>query len=142
MVNLINQNMEKKPICEIKKLEVHKDERGWLVELLKTSELEKPVKQVHIASLKPGYVRGNHYHSKRIEWFFLIAGKVKVVFQDVKTKEKDSFCLSEKTPKVITFFPYVSHAIKNSGDKTAYFISGQSDLYNPGKPDVFPWKIL
>lgn len=134
--------MKRKIKYKIKKLKIHSDERGWLVELLKSNELEKPVKQIHIALIKPGCVRGNHYHSKRIEWFFLITGKVKLVFQDIKTKEKTSFQLSGKEPKVITFLPYVSHAVKNIGKKTAYFVSAQSDIYNPKQPDAFRFEIL
>ena len=134
--------MKKKIKYKIKKLEVHRDERGWLVELLKANELEKPVKQIHIASIKPKGVRGNHYHLKTIEWFFLIAGKAELFLQDIKTKEKISFKLSPKEPKVITVFPNISHAVKNVGKEMVYLVNAQSDIYNPKKPDAFPWKII
>lgn len=127
---------------KVKKLEIHSDERGWLVELLKSNELEKPVKQIHIASIKPGCVRGNHYHSKRTEWFFLVSGEAKFVLQDIKTKKRISLRLSEKDPKVITIYPYISHGIKNIGKKTLYLISAQSDIYNPQKQDTFRREVI
>jgi len=133
--------MKKKIKYKIKKLEVHSDKRGWLVELLKANELEKPVKQLHIASIKPGCVRGNHYHSKRMEWFFIVAGKAELSLQDIKTKEKIHFKLSPKEPKVITIFPYIAHAVKNIGKEIVYLVSAQSDIYNPRKPDAFRWEI-
>ena len=135
-------SMKKKIKYKIKELEIHSDNRGWLVELLKANQLEKPVKQIYIASIKPGCVRGNHYHLKRMEWFFIVAGKAKLSLQDIKTKEKISFKLSPREPKVITIFPNISHAIKNVGKEVVYLVSAQSDIYNPRRPDAFHWEIL
>ena len=135
------KSIKKKIKYKIKKLEVHSDKRGWLVELLKANELEKPVKQIHIASIKPGCVRGNHYHSKRIEWFFIVAGIAKLSLQDIKSNEKICFKLSSKKPKVITIFPNISHAVKNVGKEKIYLVSAQSDIYNPKKPDAFRWEV-
>ena len=126
---------------KIKKLEIHADKRGWLVNLFSANELEKPVKQMHLASIKLGHIRGNHYHSKRMEWFFVIAGKAKFCLKDVKDKRKICFELSEKHPKVITIFPGVAHAVKNIGKETVYLASAQSDIYNPKSPDAYPYKI-
>jgi len=129
---------------KIKELEVHSDERGWLVELLKANQLEKPVKQIHIASIKPGHIRGNHYHSKRIEWFFIVAGKAELFLQsikDIKSKDRICFKLSSKKPKVITIFPNIAHSVKNIGKEMVYLVSAQSDIYNPKNPDTFSWKI-
>jgi len=135
------KSIKKKIKYKIKELEIHSDNRGWLVELLKANELEKPVKQIHITSINPGYIRGNHYHSKRMEWFFVVAGKAKLSLQDIKTKEKIHFKLSPKEPKVITIFPFIAHAVKNVGKEIVYLVSAQSDIYNPKKPDAFPYKI-
>ncbi|MDO8743332.1 MAG: WxcM-like domain-containing protein [Candidatus Azambacteria bacterium] len=133
--------MPKKIKYKIKELEIHSDNRGWLVELLKANQIEKPVKQIHISSIKPGQARANHYHSKRIEWFFIVAGKAELFLQDIKTKEKISFKLSQKKPKVITIFPYVAHAVRNAGKETVYLVAAQSDIYNPKNPDAFYWDI-
>ncbi len=133
--------MKKKLKYNIKELEVHSDNRGWLVELLKADQIEKPVKQLHITSIKPGQVRANHYHSKRIEWFFLVSGRAQLSLQDIKTKAKVSFKLSQKKPKVITIFPHISHAVKNIGKETVYLVSAQSDIYDRKNPDTFRWEI-
>jgi dTDP-4-dehydrorhamnose 3,5-epimerase len=133
--------MKEKVKYKIKKLKIHADNRGWLVELLKANQLEKPVKQIHVASIEPGCIRGNHYHSKTIEWFFVVAGKAELFLQDVKTKAKVRFKLSPKQPKVITVFPNISHAIKNVGKETVYLVSAQSEIYNHRKPDAVRWEI-
>lgn len=127
---------------KIKKLDGHLEERGWLVELLKSNEIEKPVRQLHITSINSGYVRGNHYHSKRMEWFFVIAGKAKLCLQDIKNKKKICFKLSERDPKVITIFPRIAHGVKNIGKETVYLVSAQSDIYNPKSPDAYRWEVI
>ena len=41
------------------------DERGWGLNLLALSGLvERPVGDLHIVSVKPGAVRGNHRHDR------------------------------------------------------------------------------
>lgn len=124
-----------------KKLEVHKDERGWLVEILKANELEGPVKQLHITSIKKGAVRGNHYHSKRIEWFFIVAGRATLVLENIKNKNRKIFNLSPKNPMVVTIYPFIAHAVKNTSKETAYSVSAQNDIFDPEKPDKIPYKI-
>ena len=73
---------------KVKELEIHSDERGWLVEMLKRDELKEDIKQVYVATIKPGCVRGNHYHLKRTEWFLVIGEKTEIYLQDIKTKAK------------------------------------------------------
>ncbi len=126
---------------KVKELEIHSDKRGWLVEMLKQNELKEDIKQVYVATIKPGKIRGNHYHLKRTEWFFIIGGKAKLYLEDFKTKEKISLELSAKKPKVITILPKIAHAVKNIGKEIVYLVSAQSDIYNPKKPDAFRWEI-
>jgi len=123
---------------KIKALEIHSDKRGWLVELLKKNEIKDEIKQIYIATIKSEKIRGNHYHSKRTEWFFIAAGKVKLYLEDIKTKEKICLKLSSKEPKVITIFPYIAHAVKNIGKEIVYLVSAQNDIYNSKNPDTFP----
>ena len=122
-------------------LEVHKDKRGWLVNLLKVDELEKPVTQLHIASMEKGAIRGNHYHSKGMEWFFIVSGRATLVLEDIRNKKRKIFNLSPKTPRVVTIYPFIAHAVKNIGKETAYLLSAQSDVFNPKKPDTLFHKI-
>jgi len=128
---------ENKVKYEIKDLGVHSDERGWLIEMLKENELKDKIRQIYVATIKPGCVRGNHYHLKRIEWFFIATGKAELILEDIETKEKVCFKLSSKRPKVITVFPKIAHTVKNSGKETIYLVSAQNDIYNPKDPDTF-----
>ena len=126
---------------KIKELKIHSDRRGWLVEMLKRNELREDIKQIYIASIKPGKTRGNHYHLKRIEWFFVIGGKAEFYLEDLKSKKRTHFKLSSKKPRLVTVFPNTVHALKNTSRKTIYLISAQNNIYNPKNPDTFPYLI-
>jgi len=126
---------------KIKELNIHSDERGWLVEMLKRNELKKDIKQIYVATIKPRKIRGNHYHLKRTEWFFMVGGNGEIYLEDLKTKEKICLKLSSRKPKVITVFPKIAHAVKNTSKKTIYLFSAQNTIYNPKNPDTFPYLI-
>lgn len=126
---------------KVKELEIHSDERGWLVEMLKRNELKKEIKQINVATIKPGGIRGNHYHLKRTEWFLIIRGKAEFYLADLKTEEKVCFKISPNKATVITVFPKIAHAVKNSGKGIAYLVEAQNTIYNPKNPDTFPHLI-
>jgi len=127
---------------KIKELKVHSDKRGWLAEMLKRNEIKEDIKQIYVATIKPGCVRGNHYHLKRIEWFMIIKGKVEFCLEDIKTKERVCLKLSSKKPEVITVFPKIAHAVKNIGKETTYLVSAQNTIYNRRTPDTYEYQII
>jgi len=127
---------------KIKKLEVHSDKRGWLVEMLKRNEIKEDIKQIYVTTIKPRCIRGNHYHLKRTEWFFLIGERAELYLEDLKTKEKLCLKLSSRKPKVITVFPKIAHAVKNISEKIIYLVSVQNTIYNPKNPDTYEYKII
>ena len=46
-----------------------KDARGWVLNPLALAGLEgKPLGNLHVASMQPGAVRGNHVHGLAAEW--------------------------------------------------------------------------
>ena len=124
-----------------KELEIHSDERGWLVEMLKKNEIKEDIKQIYVATIKPGCVRGNHYHLKRIEWFLILNGKAEIYLEDIKIKTKICHKISSRKPQIVTIFPKIAHAVKNIGKETIYLVSGQNTIYNPKNPDTFPYLV-
>ena len=126
---------------KIKELNIHSDERGWLVEMLKRNELKEDIKQIYVATIKPGCTRGNHYHLKRIEWFFVAGEKAELYLEDLETKKIICLKLSSKKPRVVTVFPKIAHAVKNSGKETVYLVSAQNTIYNPKNSDTFSYVV-
>ena len=105
------------------------------------NQIKHDIKQIYVATIKPGYVRGNHYHLKRIEQFFIAAGEAEISLEDIKTKKKIHLKVSSKNPKVVTIFPKIAHAVKNIGKETVYLVSVQNNIYNPQKPDTITWEV-
>ncbi len=121
---------------KIQELKIHPDQRGWFVEMLKINKTGCEIKQISVASIKPGEVRGNHYHLNKTEWFLIIGGKAEYYLENPKTKEKIHLKLNPKKPKVITVFPKIAHAVKNIDNKIIYFIEADSKIYNHKKTDA------
>jgi len=67
------------------------DDRG---KILGISRLKKWKEINYIDSLK-GTIRGNHYHKKTLEGFFIIKGKIKVTLMDIKSKLVKEFLVSD-----------------------------------------------
>jgi len=66
------------------------DERGWLIRSAGWEESGCVFGQIHVSVAYPGKVRGNHYHTRKLEWFNVPMGKGLLRLKDLKTgEEKD-----------------------------------------------------
>ena len=135
------KSLKNKIKYKIQELKIHSDRRGWFVEMLKANKISREIKQISVASIKPGEIRGNHYHLNKTEWFLVIGGKAEFYLENSETKEKIRLKLNPIKPKVMTVFPKIAHAVKNIDNKIIYFIEADSEIYNHKKPDVNPYLI-
>lgn len=105
-------------------IEKHEDERGYLFELLRNQHVEnKPFGQIYFATINPNKVRGNHYHTRKTEWFFILKGKAKLALKDVGSNEQKELVLGEDNPLVVKIPPKVIHAVKNIGNDEAILVA-------------------
>lgn len=110
---------------KIEKFEKHGDRRGQLVVFLGNSNLlqkDKQFGQIYFVTFSTkGIIRGNHYHKFWREWFGVVTGKVQVVLEDVRTKEKVEFFLEGDSSKYVRLEtgPYISHAFKSITDEAS-----------------------
>lgn len=121
----------------IKNIEKHTDERGWLVEILRDDEIKEEIKQVYFSASKPGAIRGNHYHKRKVEWFSVVKGKAKLVLEDNESNKREELILSEDTPAIVKVSPNISHAIQNIGKDEMYLIVIVNEVFNPDDADTF-----
>lgn len=126
--------------CKITKLPKFEDERGFLIEFLKNRELDveqEKFGQIYLATIKKGHVRGNHYHLKKREVFTLMAGKARVILEDINSKERREVILDPTEDKVIKveFGPGIAHAIESLGDQDAVIVSYNDIQYDENKTD-------
>lgn len=109
--------------------------------MLRGEEIKFVIKQISVASIKPGKVRGNHYHLKKTEWFLAIGGKAEFYVADPKTGKKECLKLGGKDQKIINVPAGIAHAIKNIDKKTIYFVEVDSQVYNHKNPDAVSYII-
>ena len=61
------------------KISKFEDERGWMVNLIEKGFLDKErIKNIHLGTITPGQIRGNHFHEKQKEWLFVLVGRQKL----------------------------------------------------------------
>ena len=64
------------------------DQRGNFSELLKS----KTHGQVSYITINPGKTRGNHFHFTKVERFFALSGKGKIVYKNINSgKQKNLY---------------------------------------------------
>src|SRR3989338_3756177 len=95
-----------------KKLEIKSDERGNFVEVFKIPGAG----QVSYSTTKPGIVRGNHYHTHKIELFCVIEGEGKIRLRNRATNEVKEYLVSGKKPEIVEMILNWTHNIQNIGE--------------------------
>ncbi|RJQ37073.1 hypothetical protein C4559_04030 [Candidatus Microgenomates bacterium] len=136
--------MKKYKFAKAKK---RRDKRGFLVDFLKLDEVgegEKTLGQIYFVTFdKKGSVRGNHYHKTKKEWFVAVEGKLKVILEDISTKEKVEFIL--KGSSDIYERVYIEENIAHSFislTKKAKMINYCNRPFHESDPDTFIYKLI
>ncbi len=124
---------------DVRPLEMHRDQRGWVVELLRGGHLpERTFGQLYVTAAHPGFVKGNHYHTRKHEWFVAVHGKGELVLRDRTNGEQTTHPLDAENPATIHVPPGQTHAIVNSGDEALVVVGYISEEYDPADADTFP----
>ncbi len=128
---------------KVRQLKAIPDERGWLMELLRSDweEFDR-FGQMYMTSCYPGVVKGWHYHKKQTDHFVCVHGMAKVVLYDSREGSKtkglvNEFFMGERNPILLKIPPLVYHGFKGMGDKEAWIINIPTELYNYLEPDEY-----
>jgi len=129
---------------EITLLDVKKDERGWLTEVIRKEELvrNKEFGQCMVTTAYPGYVKGNHYHTRKYEWYCVLKGEAKLMLVDNNSGEREELLLDEHQLQTVRIPPYVSHAIENTGTEMMCLLVYADEPFVEEDADTFYEKIL
>ena len=129
---------------EILDLDKKSDERGWLIEVL-GGELPEGCEefgQLHVSVAYPGKVRGNHYHTRKVEWFCVPAGQGLLLLKDQETGETQEVIMGVNNLKTIKIQPGTIHAIKNIGEDDMVLIVYANESFDPEDSDTYYEQIL
>jgi dTDP-4-dehydrorhamnose 3,5-epimerase len=125
----------------VKQLKTVPDERGWLMELLRSDwECFRNFGQAYVTSAYPHVVKAWHMHKKQTDNMSCIKGMVKLVLYDdregSKTKNRiDELFIGERNPALVSIPPMVWHGFKAIGDEYALIINLPTEMYNYKEPD-------
>lgn len=126
-----------------KQLKVIPDERGFLMEMLRSDdEFYQKFGQAYVTCAYPGVVKGWHYHKKQTDHFICVSGMMKVVLYDGREDSPtkglvNEFFLGEKNPMLLVIPNLVLHGMKGIGTTPALMINIPTELYNYKEPDEF-----
>lgn len=118
-------------------LEIKKDDRGGLVEAFKFPHDG----QVFYSTTKPGVVRGNHYHTHKVERFCVIEGKAKIRLRNRESNEIREYIVSGEAPQLVDMIPNWTHNIENIGDTEMKLLVWANEIFDPQNTDTFAEKV-
>jgi dTDP-4-dehydrorhamnose 3,5-epimerase-like enzyme len=129
-------------IFKATRLNAKREARGWAVEPA-TSEMLRSgrVRNIHMVSLEPGTIRGNHLHHKQLEFVVAFGGRCLVAAEN-EDGEREEMTIGPDDLILFEMQPNVRHAFKNIGDRTMFLIAYTDTPYDPQNPDVLPAQVI
>ena len=79
-------------------------------ELAQFYDADEGVRYLAFIELRPGTVRGNHFHKVKVEWVYVISGEVLLIIDDIETKARQSVPL--RTGDLAVIQTGVAHALQ------------------------------
>lgn len=125
----------------VKPLRLIPDERGYLMEMLRSDDpFFQKFGQCYVSVAYPGVVKGWHYHKKQTDHFVIVKGMMKVVLYDERdgspTKGQiNEFFMGEKNPVLVVIPNGVWHGMKCIGTEPAMLINTPTESYSYADPD-------
>lgn len=124
-----------------KKLKVIPDERGRLMEILRSDEaVFEKFGQVYMTTTYPGIIKAWHFHTKQNDNVTVVKGMLKLVLYDNRegspTKgELKEFFIGEHNPMLVHIPKLVYHGWKCISGQEAIAVNVVTEPYNYDDPD-------
>lgn len=115
----------------------HEDQRGVFVEMLKTPESG----QFSYFTAAPGVIRGGHYHHSKIEKFLVVRGHARFRFVHVQSGERHELIVNSAVSQAVETIPGWAHDITNIGDEELIVLLWANEVFDPAKPDTYPYSL-
>jgi dTDP-4-dehydrorhamnose 3,5-epimerase len=127
----------------IKMLKVIPDERGRLMEILRSDdEIFTRFGQVYMTTTYPQVVKAWHYHGKQDDLIACVKGMIKLVLYDDREGsptrgEVSELFVGDHSPRLVRVPRMVYHGWKCVSLEEAIIINAPTMVYNYGEPDEF-----
>ena len=109
------------------------DSRGIFSELSRSfSEA-----QTSFSSTYENEIRGNHFHTRKIERFSVIKGKAKIQLREILSEKKLEFIMDSSKPSYIDIPIWFTHNIQNIGSQELITVFWINEHYCEDSPDTY-----
>lgn len=115
------------------------DERGTLVESVRVHGGQG---QTFVSSTHPGFVRGEHFHLRKVERFQVLSGRAVIRLRRMLTDEVVDFEVTGDEPSVVDMPTMWAHSIKNVGTEALVTLFWAHELFDPEAPDTYPEPVM
>lgn len=126
---------------KIKELKVIPDERGRLMEILRSDDsLFSNFGQVYMTTTYPGVVKAWHKHEKQTDNVVCVRGMIKLALYDSREgsptfKEVNQFYLGIHNPMLVQIPPDIYHGWMCVSEEEAIIVNIPTEVYNYESPD-------
>lgn len=114
-------------------LKMNEDNRGSFTEFLKTEYSG----QVSVNMIKPGIVKGNHWHHTKVEKFLVVKGNALIKLRHIVTGKKVEYKVSGERLEVVDIPVGYTHSIANIGSEDLVTIMWANEIFDKEKPDTY-----
>ncbi len=135
------------PGVEIKQLARHADERGYLMELMRSDDpIFTKFGQCYVSLNYPGVIRAWHYHNRQDDHFVVVKGMCRVGLYDMREGsptqgEVNDLCLGDHNNILLKIPVGVVHGYRTLGVEPSLLINFPTEVYDSREPDEhrLPW---
>jgi dTDP-4-dehydrorhamnose 3,5-epimerase-like enzyme len=100
------------------------DKRGWVTNPLEVSGVSsKTLSNLHIASVQPGCIRGNHYHIHATEWLLIFGGAANFYWRSSEVGTIHEEEIKGSAPVLFEIPPGIEHAVLNRSEKEIFLMA-------------------
>ncbi|MDD3642364.1 MAG: dTDP-4-dehydrorhamnose 3,5-epimerase family protein [Candidatus Krumholzibacteria bacterium] len=127
----------------IKRLKVIPDERGRLMEILRSDDEDfTKFGQVYMTTCLPGVVKGWHWHKIQTDCMTVVSGMMKIVLFDSRGSSPtrgrvEEIFAGEHNPVRVKIPPGVMHGFTCIGEREAIVVNTVTEPYRYDSPDEY-----
>ena len=100
------------------------DHRGWVTNPIEAANIQNALPgSIHIATLNPGSIRGNHFHPKSKEWLLIFGGPARFYWRSCKEAAPHEVIIRDSGPVLFEIPPGIEHAVVNPTQHDVYLMA-------------------
>jgi len=114
-------------------MESHIDDRGYLSETIKTNDGG----QSFFSTTKPGYVRGQHFHMRKLERFCVLKGEAIISLRKLGSNDVIKYKVSGDKTQYIDMPLFYTHNITPNNNEEIITLFWQNELLDKKDTDTY-----